>query len=137
MKTLMILVSMLISTVSMAVTELKTSADVTAAFAKGRPMVIMFYTTWCPACKATKPRYAKAEKVLKGKVDFYLMDVDKIGLGGPNPADRAGSRHEVNAIPSFSAGNTEDEVRAGTHFREGGGSVDALVDYIKSSTGLK
>lgn len=127
-----ILSLLLVSHVAFGATALNGPKDVLKAFSKHRPMVIMFYTTWCPACHATMPEYLKAEKALKGKVDFYTMNVEKLELKATDHTTLT-----IAAIPSFSAGDNEKDVRQGAHFREGGGSAAVLEDFIRDATGVK
>lgn len=127
MKTLMILLSLVTSTV-FAAEKLENPEQVKAAFAKGRPMVIMFYADWCPACQSTKPRYAEAEKALAGKVDFYLMDSDKIRLR---------MAKDFDGIPAFVAGTSEKDIRSARTLETGGMSTKDLIKYVTKSTGVK
>jgi|ERR1051325_1028252 thiol-disulfide isomerase/thioredoxin len=108
-----------------AATPLTSAAEVKAAFAKGRPMVIMFSAEWCPACKWTKPQYLEAEKQFAGKVDFYTMDTDKIGLK---------MKKQFSGIPAFVAGHNEKEIRSGKSLMEGGMPVFEIVKYVKQWT---
>lgn len=111
----------------MAATELSSQKKVNTAFAKHRPMIIMFYTTWCPACKATKPAYIKAEKILAGKVDFYLMNVE-IG--------ELKMREEIDSIPSFVAGVDREDIRSARSLKSGSMSVKQILQYIRKYTGI-
>ena len=109
-------------------TELRTKTDVAKAFAKHRPMVIMFYTDWCPSCKVTKPEYFKTEKKFPN-VDFYLMNVDKIAL-----------RMDVEShyIPSFVAGTNEKDIRSGRSLMDGISHAKmTLTEYVRKYTGEK
>lgn len=58
-----------------AVTEL--SSDSPMPVAKGKPLVIDFYATWCGPCKVYKPVFDKVAKEFAGKATFARADVDK------------------------------------------------------------
>lgn len=128
MKTILSLLALLMSVASFAAEKLETPDQVKAAFAKNRPMVIMFYADWCPACKSAKPSYAKAEKALAGKVDFYLMDSDKIRLR---------MAKDFEGIPAFIAGTSEKDLRSGKSLVEGAMPADEMIRYIKKNTGVR
>ena len=125
MKTLILMVLLsFIPVQALAAEVLRTPEQVKAAFAKGRPMVIMFYADWCPACRSTKPNYLKAEEKLAGKVDFYLMDSDKLRLR---------MAKDFDGIPAFVAGTSEKDIRSGRTLEVGGMSTEAIVKYVTDS----
>lgn len=113
------------ATIANAATPLTTQEQVNAAFAKHRPMVIMFSAVWCPACRLTYPQYIEAEKSFKGKVDFYYMDSDKISLK---------MKRQYSGIPAFVCGKTEKEIRSGKSLTEGGMPAEGIIDYVKKCT---
>lgn len=115
---------MFITLNAQAYTELHSQKEVDAAFAKGRPMVILFATTWCPPCIATKPEFAAAEKEMPG-VDFYLMDADTISL----KMDR-----QYDGIPAFVAGKNEKEIRSAKSLDIGGKDKKEILEYVKKWT---
>ena len=128
LKSLLIAVMFLMSTIAYGATgvvELNTKGDVAAAFARHRPMVIMFHATWCPACEATMPEFLKAAQVLGDKVDFYVMDVDKIMLR---------MKKQPEGIPAFVAGTSERSIRSSKSLSEGGMKCDDIVEYVKKNT---
>ena len=40
-------------------------------------VVVEFFATWCPHCQRQQPITDEAAEILKGKVKFYQVDVDK------------------------------------------------------------
>lgn len=128
MKILLSVLMMFVATAASAAEELTSKEAVAAAFAKGRPMIIMFYTTWCGACKVTQPEFAKAEKELAGKVDFYLMDADKLRLK---------MKKDFDSIPSFVAGSTEKAVRSARSLSSGSMKAAAIKAYVLRFTGVR
>ena len=40
-------------------------------------VVVEFFATWCPHCQRQQPITDEAAEMLKGKVKFYQVDVDK------------------------------------------------------------
>lgn len=53
------------------------SNDETRLLAGDTPIVIDFHATWCGPCKAFSPIYQASANDLKGKVNFYKVDIDK------------------------------------------------------------
>ena len=118
---LVLLLMAFVAITANAATPLNNQAEVNAAFAKHRPMVIMFSAAWCPACRLTYPQYLEAEKTFKGKVDFYYMDSDKISLK---------MARQYGGIPAFVCGKTEREIRSAKSLIEGGMPAEGIIDYV-------
>ena len=53
--------------------------EVKVELAKPGPVVLLYGTTWCPACENFKPVYEKLSDEVSG-VRFYTMDCDKLRL---------------------------------------------------------
>lgn len=48
---------------------------VTLAQKIGKPVVVNFWATWCPPCKAELPHFEKLYKELGGEVEFMMVDM--------------------------------------------------------------
>jgi thiol-disulfide isomerase/thioredoxin len=84
------------------VIDLTSPAQVKQELAKKGPMVVLYYTSWCGACKAYKPSFEKASKKFTD-VRFYKMDLDKIGLKE--------HKGKTPYIPMLFFGKDEDSLR--------------------------
>lgn len=124
-KTLVMLSLLFIANVATAATSLTSQKEVTAAFAKHRPMVIMFTAEWCGWCKITKPEYAEAEQILNGKVDFYTIDLDQANLK---------MSKQLSGIPAFVVGKSEKDIRSAKSLKSGFMKADQIVKYILKYT---
>ena len=41
------------------------------------PVIVDFYATWCPPCKALSPLLEQLAEELAGKIEIYKVDVDQ------------------------------------------------------------
>lgn len=57
-----------------------------------KPVIVDFFTTWCPPCKMLSPIMEKLSEEYKGKIDFVKMDLDQC----PNTGNSFG----VDRIPT-------------------------------------
>lgn len=82
------------------VIDVKTENQVKKMSKNKHPMIIKFYSNWCPACIAAKKPYPAIAKKFKGKVGFYAVNVeDKDVIPS---MEKAGLLDEpVHAIPTF------------------------------------
>lgn len=119
-----LLTLLLSANIAHAATALTTKAELDAALAKHRPMVVMFHAAWCGWCKKEEPEYAKAEKAFDGKVDFYVVDIDKVETHG----------FIIGGIPAFVAGKTKGDILRNDHLVEGYMTAEQLIAYIKKYT---
>ena len=119
MKAILILALSLITTYAHAATPLTNRDEVAVALSKHRPMAIMFHAKWCGWCKKEEPEFAKAEQELKGKVDFYTVDIDQVKTG---PG--------IKGVPTIVVLETKDKV--GKTTISPGGYMDAakIIDFI-------
>lgn len=53
---------------------------------RGRPVVINFWATWCPPCRAELPAFNKVAADLDGKIAFMMVDLTD---GGRETVERA------------------------------------------------
>ncbi len=63
------------STDSVAVPSITTHEQIDALHQSTTPMVIKFYSDWCPACKVAEQVFPAIAASFKGTVDFYSFDV--------------------------------------------------------------
>ena len=65
-----------------------------ALCAKKGPMIVDFYATWCPPCKAAAPIYARmSEEEAFAKCTFAKVNVDEVRA--------VASSENVSAMPTF------------------------------------
>lgn len=79
MKSLILIASMLLCSVSFATMELNTTnirEKLGAAKTNNKTIVITFVADWCDQCKAFKETLSKAEFKFKD-MEFYTIDIDK------------------------------------------------------------
>jgi thioredoxin 1 len=57
-----------------------------------KPVVIDFFTTWCPPCKMLSPVIEKIAEDYAGKVEFVKMDLDQCPV--------TGAKFQVDRIPT-------------------------------------
>jgi thioredoxin 1 len=81
---------------------LTTPEQVNAEFAKPGPIILMYGTTWCPACKQTLPKFEEASNKITN-VRFIYMDPDHISF----------KQHQglFQYIPFFVVGKDAQELR--------------------------
>lgn len=57
-----------------------------------KPVVIDFFTTWCPPCKMLAPIFEKLAEEYVNKIDFMKMDLDQCPL--------TGAKFKIDRIPT-------------------------------------
>lgn len=94
----------------------------------GEPVVINFWATWCPPCRAELPVFDKLAKEYRKKISFMMIDLgeekDKVtsfvkkgGFSFPvyfDPLGKAGAAYSVRAIPQTVVIDADGNVAA-TH----------------------
>jgi thioredoxin 1 len=66
---------------------------------RGKPVLIDFYTDWCPPCKMLSPVIEEIQKEFEGKVNVFKMNIDE------NPV--TANKFQIDRIPTvvlFSGG---------------------------------
>ncbi|MCW1293113.1 MAG: thioredoxin [Candidatus Rehaiarchaeum fermentans] len=75
------------------------------AISKSKVSIVDFWAEWCMPCRMLEPVMEELEKELKGKIDFYRVNVDE----NPELAARFG----IESIPTlfiFKEGKPVDEI---------------------------
>lgn len=81
---------------------------------RGRPVVVNFWATWCPPCRAEIPHFQDASVKYNGQVAIIGVDdgetiakvapfANEMGITYPLPVDEnsiVSSRYHVNSLPS-------------------------------------
>ena len=67
-----------------------TEKNFNAAIEKG-VVIVDFWATWCRPCLMQAPIFDEAAKEMKGKVQFYKIDVDK--------AKNVAGKYRISSIP--------------------------------------
>ena len=76
------------------ITSVHTLEEWQALCAKKGPMIVDFYATWCPPCKAAAPIYARmSEEEAFAKCTFAKVNVDEVRA--------VASSENVSAMPTF------------------------------------
>ena len=92
-----------------------------------RPAVIMEHADWCFWCKKAMPAYLMEEKFFAGKVDFYVVDVDKFKM----PLG-----HKAEGIPAFTCGRTKAELLSGKRQLDGYLPEPRFGQFLELCTGV-
>jgi thioredoxin-like negative regulator of GroEL len=75
--------------------EIKTEAEFEQAIAAQKPVVIKFYTDWCPDCHRIDPFMPEVEEKYKEQVEMVAVNRDTL--------PELGQKLDVFGIPSFIA----------------------------------
>lgn len=75
--------------------EIKTEAKFQEAVSSNKPVVVKFYTDWCPDCHRIDPFMPEVEAAYKEKLDMVAVNRDTL----PELSEQLG----VMGIPSFIA----------------------------------
>lgn len=76
MKKILLVILISITFVNGSVSEL-TDGNYKYRLEMSNKTIVVFYATWCGACRSMKPEYIKASKAFKGNVKFTLVNVDE------------------------------------------------------------
>ncbi|MBI4441604.1 thioredoxin [Candidatus Woesearchaeota archaeon] len=86
------------------------------------PVIVDFYTTWCPPCKAMAPVYAEVSTLYAGKVAFAKCDCGE---------NKIAATYQIRSVPTLILFRNGEEVARRTGYLEKG----ALKRFI--DTGVK
>ena len=87
-----------------------------------KPVLIDFYTEWCPPCKMLSPIIEEIQKEFEGKIEVFKMDIDQ----NPVSADR----FQIDRIPMVVLFNKGEIKSSFIGFREKGDIEDWLNSNI-------
>lgn len=75
--------------------ELKTQEEFDQAIASSKPVVVKFYTDWCPDCHRIDPFMPEVEQAYQDKLDMVAVNRDHF--------PEVSQQLEIMGIPSFVA----------------------------------
>lgn len=75
--------------------EIKTESDFQAAIQSEKPVVVKFYTDWCPDCHRIDPFMPEVEAAYQEKLGMIAVNRDTL--------PELGQQYDVFGIPSFIA----------------------------------
>jgi len=75
--------------------EIKTEAEFEQAIASRKPVVVKFYTDWCPDCHRIDPFMPEVEANYQDRLDMVAVNRDSL--------PELGQKLDVFGIPSFIA----------------------------------
>ncbi|HZG17069.1 MAG TPA: thioredoxin family protein [Candidatus Bathyarchaeia archaeon] len=75
--------------------EVKTENDFQEAIQSEKPVVVKFFTDWCPDCHRIDPFMPEVEENYKEKIDMIAVNRDTL--------PELGQKYDVFGIPSFIA----------------------------------
>lgn len=84
------------------------------------PVLVDFYATWCPPCKAMSPVIDQLAKELDQKAIFIKVNIDK--------APEASQRYQVQGVPTFIVVKEGKEVKRFVGYTPGEHLSKALLD---------
>jgi thioredoxin 1 len=86
-----------------------------------KPVLIDFYTEWCPPCKMLSPIIEEIQKDFEGKIEVFKMDIDQ----NPVSADRL----HIDRIPMVVLFNKGEIKSSFIGFRE----KEDIEDWLNSN----
>lgn len=75
--------------------EIKTEQDFHTAIQSSKPVVVKFYTDWCPDCHRIDPFMPAVEAAYEAKIEMIAVNRDTL--------PELGTTYDVFGIPSFIA----------------------------------
>ncbi|WP_139489083.1 thioredoxin family protein [Brevibacillus dissolubilis] len=103
--------------------EIKTQAEFDAAIASEKPVVVKFYTTWCPDCHRIDPFMPELEEAYKDKLDMISLDRDNF----PDLSQEL----NIMGIPSFVAfQNGKETVRFVSKLAKSRQEIEQYLDRV-------
>jgi len=92
------------------------------AIAKPGYTVVEYWAPWCGNCKAFKPAYNRAKRVLSNRVRFLELNVERVD----DVESSFGLKYGLPTLILFKDGAELSRL-------PGGGSAQEVIDWIKSN----
>jgi thiol-disulfide isomerase/thioredoxin len=124
MKFILALLLLMPCLASATVTQLNNPEQVKTEFAKPGAIVLLYFATWCGACEAFEPDYAKLATEVSG-ARFYKMDCDALRI----------REHDklFDSIPTMFVGKSGQDLRDHPcEIGKNGRSIKTLKEEIAS-----
>ncbi len=91
---------------------------------KKKPFIVMFYATWCGACKQADPYFKKLRSKYASKFPFVAVDIDK--------QQELQQQYAIKSVPTFYIVNPKNRQKATLSF----GSItneDAFLEIFEET----
>ena len=119
------------------------SSEFTLSSLRGKPVVLNFWATWCPPCRAELPELSAASQRLQGEVVIAGVnqaeartDVEafaqKLGLGFTIPLDEAAQASQAYGVRSLPTTFFIDRSGIIRHIQVGPLTEATLAQHLKS-----
>ncbi|NGQ97323.1 thioredoxin family protein [Brevibacillus sp. SYP-B805] len=103
--------------------EIKTEAEFQEAIQSAKPLVVKFYTDWCPDCHRIDPFMPEVEEAYKSRLDMVAVNRDTL--------PELGQRLDVFGIPSFIAfQNGKELVRFVSKLGKSREEIEQFLDRV-------
>ncbi|QQE76381.1 thioredoxin family protein [Brevibacillus composti] len=111
--------------------EIKTEAEFTQAISQEKPVVVKFYTDWCPDCHRIDPFMPAVEEAYREKVEMVAVNRDTL--------PELSQQLDVFGIPSFIAfANGKELIRFVSKLGKSREEIEHFLDRaIQVSESLK
>ncbi len=103
--------------------EIKTQSEFDQAIASDKPVVVKFYTDWCPDCHRIDPFMPEVEEAYRDKVDMVAVNRDNF--------PELSQQLDVFGIPSFIAfKNGKELVRFVSKLGKSRAEIEQFLDRV-------
>lgn len=103
--------------------EIQTEAAFQEAIQSAKPVVVKFYTDWCPDCHRIDPFMPEVEAAYAHKLDMVAVNRDQL--------PELGQQLDVFGIPSFIAfQNGKELIRFVSKLGKSRGEIEQFLDRV-------